>query len=66
MFLPDYNNDSYPIDLSQEEANEMSASEKEDIYRQAEKKYWEAGADYVIRTMRELPGVIQKINEKGQ
>lgn len=52
--------------LSQEEANEMSASEKEDIYRQAEKKYWEAGADYVIRTMRELPGVIQKINEKGQ
>ena len=38
--------------------------EKELRFAKAEQILRDAGADYVIRTMRELPDVIKRINEK--
>lgn len=49
--------------LSQEEAEQMSDAEKTVLYEQAEKKYREAGADYVIRNITELPNIIKLINK---
>ena len=41
----------------------MSDAEKTVLYEQAEKKYREAGADYVIRNITELPNIIKLINK---
>ena len=50
--------------LSKEMADKLSEVEKEACFAEAEKKMKEVGADYIIRTMRELPAVIEKINKK--
>lgn len=50
--------------LSPEQAEKMATIEKEICFAEAEKKLKEAGADYVIRTMRDLPDVISKINRR--
>lgn len=45
-------------------AKELGDEEKEIRFARAEQILKEAGADYVIRTMRDLPNVIIQINEK--
>lgn len=47
-----------------EMAASMSEEEKETRFAKAESIMKNAGADYVIRTMRELPGVIEEINKR--
>jgi len=54
---------SSQVGLSFEEAERMSETEKAVLYEQAEKKYMDAGADYVIRDITELPKIIKLINE---
>lgn len=49
--------------LSPEMAEKLSEMEIEVYFVEAEKKMKEAGADFVIRTMEELPEVINKINK---
>jgi len=54
---------SSQVGLSLGEAEQMGESEETVLYEQAEKKYKNAGADYVIRNITELPKVIKQINE---
>ena len=49
--------------LSPEMAKGLSEIEREVYFMEAEKKMKEAGADFVIRRMEELPTVINKINK---
>lgn len=49
--------------LSPQKAEKLSEMEREVYFIKAEKKMKEAGADFTIRTMRELPQVIDKINK---
>lgn len=50
--------------ISMEEAENLSNMEKEILYDKAEKKYKDAGADFVIRHITELPEVVRCINQK--
>ena len=50
--------------ISMEEAENLSNMEKEILYDKAEKKYKNAGADFVIRHITELPEVVRCINQK--
>lgn len=54
---------SSQVGLSFEEAEQMSETEKTVLYEQAERKYRDAGADYVIQNITELPKIIKLINE---
>ena len=47
--------------LSEEQYNALSDSEKEEICTKVEKKFKEAGANYVIRNMSELPALIETL-----
>ena len=52
--------------MTLEMAASMSDEEKEERFVKAEETMKNAGADYVIRTMRELPKVIEEINRRMQ
>lgn len=47
--------------LSEEQYNTLSDSEKEEACATVEKKFKDAGADYIIRNMSELPALIEKL-----
>ena len=47
--------------LNEEEYQSLSDSEKEKLCKTVQKVYEEAGADYVIRNMSELPALIEKL-----
>lgn len=55
---------SSAANLTPELAATLSEEEKKAHFAKAEQILKEAGADYVIRTMRELPGVIAELNQK--
>ncbi len=55
---------SSAANLTPEMAVTLSREEKEKAFAKAEEILKNAGADYVIRTMAELPGVIEEINQK--
>lgn len=55
---------SSAANLTQEMAANLPQAEREAHFAEAERILKEAGADYVIRTMRELPGVIEEINRR--
>lgn len=55
---------SSAANLTEEMAAAMSVEEREARFVHAEEVLKNAGADYVIRTMRELPDVIKAINER--
>ncbi len=55
---------SSAANMTPELATKLTNEEKEIRFTKAEQILKEAGADYVIRTMKELPDVIEKINEK--
>jgi phosphonoacetaldehyde hydrolase len=48
--------------LSSSEYNSLSDNEKETIITKTEEAFIQNGADFTIRTMAELPGLIEKIN----
>jgi phosphonoacetaldehyde hydrolase len=48
--------------LAQEEYNSLSQSEKEEVIQKTEDVFLKNGADFTIRTLSELPQVIDKIN----
>lgn len=50
------------LGLTQQEYEEMAADELERRKQQASERYREAGADFVIDSIRELPAVIAEIN----
>ena len=54
---------SSEMGLSLHEFTSLSDAEKESILSKTEKTFMENGADFTIKTMGELPSVIQKINE---
>lgn len=47
--------------LSEEQYNALSDSKKEEICTKVEKKFKDAGANYVIRNMSELPALIETL-----
>lgn len=55
---------SSAANLTPELANTLSQTEKEQHFAKAERILREAGADYVIQTMRDLPRVIKQINKQ--
>lgn len=55
---------SSAANLTEEMAAALSDAEREARFAHAEEVLKNAGADYVIRTMRELPDVIRAINER--
>ena len=55
---------SSAANLTPEMVVTLSREEKEKAFARAEEILKQAGADYVIRTMEELPGVIEEINQK--
>lgn len=55
---------SSAANMTPELASDLAEEEKELRFAKAEQILRDAGADYVIRTMRELPDVIKRINEK--
>ena len=55
---------SSAANMTPELVKELGDKEKEIRFARAEQILMEAGADYVIRTMRDLPNVIRQINEK--
>lgn len=57
---------SSAANLTEEMAAALSEEEREARFVHAEEVLKNAGADFVIRTMRELPAVIDAINEKLQ
>lgn len=57
---------SSAANMTLEMAAVLSVEEKEKRFANAEKIMREAGADYVIRTMKELPKVIEEINKRIQ
>ena len=50
------------VGLSEAEYNALSETERKELHEKARKIYMEAGADYVIEDITELPEVIAKIN----
>lgn len=55
---------SSAANLTKEMAAQMTDEEKAPYFAAAEKILKDAGADYVIRTIRELPDVVKKINQR--
>ena len=55
---------SSAANMTPELANTLSAEEKQMRFDKAAQILKEAGADYVIQAMRELPQVIEQINER--
>lgn len=53
---------SSEMGLSYEEFYNLSVQEKEEIIQKTEKNYMEYGADFTIKTMKELPLLLDKIN----
>jgi phosphonoacetaldehyde hydrolase len=53
---------SSEMGLDQEEYNSLSQSEKEEVIQKTEDVFLKNGADFTIRTLSELPQVIDKIN----
>ena len=51
------------LGLSEEEYNELNQGEKEAIKVKATIQYKEAGADYVIDTMKDLPNILEEIEK---
>lgn len=50
--------------LSKEEYEALTPEEKEQIIERTAQKFKDLGAHYTIRTMNELPGLVEKINER--
>lgn len=55
---------SSEMGLSEEEFHALSALEQEELIAGVEKTFKEHGADFTIRTLGELPGVIEEINQR--
>lgn len=53
---------SSQVGLSYEEAQKITASEREERWEKAKKIYQNAGADFVIEDITKLPDVIEEIN----
>ena len=53
------------LGLSEEEAREMDEIELERRKAEATTRYLDAGADYVLGSIRELPGLIEELNRKA-
>ena len=53
---------SNELGLHLDERLEMPVTELEARCREVEQRYYDAGAHFVIRTMKELPDLIKKIN----
>jgi phosphonoacetaldehyde hydrolase len=53
---------SSQMGLSYEEFTNLSEIKKDEAIRNTEKSFLDVGADFTIKTMSELPGLIQKIN----
>ena len=49
--------------LNETEYNALDEQAKKELHEKARKIYLDAGADYVIEDITELPAVIAKINE---
>ena len=50
--------------LTQTEYEALSTQEKEALCARLRKEYMQAGADYVLQDIRELPALIQELNDK--
>jgi phosphonoacetaldehyde hydrolase len=55
---------SSEMGLTQEEFDSLSETEKDQIRAKVEQVFYTNGADFTIRTMKELPELIERINEK--
>ena len=55
---------SSEMGLSRGEYQSLGRDELKKIHRKTRKKYYEAGAHYVIETMEDLPDLIVKINRR--
>ena len=51
------------VGLNEAEYNALDEQAKKELHEKARKIYLDAGADYVIEDITELPEVIAKINE---
>ena len=51
--------------LTEEEYNALSDAEKKEAKKKVKEKFLNAGADYVISDMRELPSLIEKIENEN-
>ncbi|WP_040977842.1 phosphonoacetaldehyde hydrolase [Oceanobacillus jeddahense] len=54
---------SSEMGLSEEEFHALSEMEQEDLIARVEKTFKDRGADFTIRSMGELPGIIEEINQ---
>ena len=55
---------SNEMGLTREEYCDLGKEERKKIHRKTEKRYYQAGAHYVIDTMEDLPDLILKIDRK--
>ena len=55
---------SSEMGLTREEYGDLKKEERKKIHRKTEKRYYQAGAHYVIETMKDLPDLIVKIDRK--
>jgi phosphonoacetaldehyde hydrolase len=55
---------SSEMGLTLEEFERLSETEKDQVRAKAEQVFYKNGADFTIRTMKELPELIERINEK--
>ena len=55
---------SSEMGLTREEYFDLDKKDRKKIHRKTEKKYYQAGAHYVIETMEDLPDLIIKIDRK--
>ncbi|MGM0828937.1 MAG: phosphonoacetaldehyde hydrolase [Bacillota bacterium] len=55
---------SSEMGLTLEEFEQLSEAEKDQVRAKAEQVFCKNGADFTIRTMKELPELIERINEK--
>lgn len=53
---------SSQMGLSYDEFNNLSDIEKDKVIKETERKFLDIGADFTIKSMKELPNLIQKIN----
>lgn len=54
------------LGLSEKEAREMDQNELERRKAEATTRYLDAGADYVLGSIRELPGLVAELNRKAR
>ena len=54
---------SSQMGLSYDEFNSLNENEKNEVIKKTEESFLKVGADFTIRTMSELPELIQKIND---